>query len=163
MTAVQRRGTFGHMSGNSLPPPNAPQPIPEGSPVGAIFNLPAGEHLVGVLAAAGAIVSAFLPWLQVRTGLGTFSVNGVDGDGQITLLAGIVGLGAMWKAGRWLIGAAICGAIIGGIGIWHYYSDREEFEIGIGLYGTAAGGIVLFAMAMSMLGAMRRQSQGSTA
>lgn len=148
------------MSGNSFPPPNAPEPPRQGAQAGATLTMPTGEHLVGVIAAAVAIVSAFLPWLQVRTGLGTISATGTDGDGQITLIAGIIGLVAMWKAGRWLIGAAICGAIIGGIGIWHYYADREEFDIGIGLYGTAAGGVVLFVIAITMLDAKRRQSKG---
>jgi hypothetical protein len=94
-----------------------------------------------------AFASAFLPWATV----GPFTINGTDGDGQITLVLGVIlaVLGAIRLIGKggkaisW-VAAGVAGAI-GLIGAYHFNNlDSEVSSVGIGVYGTIAAGVVGF-------------------
>ena len=65
--------------------PLAATSVDTGRPTVAGLRYP-GIALGGVLV----IVGSFLPWASLSTGLGTFTRNGIDGDGVFTLIAGVV-------------------------------------------------------------------------
>lgn len=48
-----------------------------------------GGHVAGLAATAVLIVSAFMPWASARAGIFSVTVNGTEGDGVITMLAGM--------------------------------------------------------------------------
>lgn len=90
----------------------------------------------------GAVVAAFLPWYTV----GAFTLNGTSGDGQITMVLGVILalLGFLRKNGRsspiWL--AIIVAGLIIAIGGYHLgtNSDDELVSVGVGVYATIAAG-----------------------
>ena len=83
-----------------------------------------------------------LPWVSA----GIFSVNGIEGDGQITaaLGVGLLAIGLSRRSGkRAAIAALPVAAVIALIG-WYDYSqvDGDVASAGIGLYGTIGAGMV---------------------
>jgi hypothetical protein len=91
-----------------------------------------------------AVVSAFLPWYSV----GVFTVDGTAGDGQISLALGAVlaGMGVARYSGKggqaiaWV--AIVCGVLIAAVGLYHQTTAEDDVSVGIGVYGTAAGGVI---------------------
>ena len=127
-----------------------PLPAPQtGSP--AQIKVP---HIVAWAASTMVVIAAFLPW---ATALGV-GVAGIEGDGVITLVLGVmaaaaIAAGAFWK--RWAaIPAAVIGVAVAGIGVydWVQIETEETFNVvglrgvvsvGVGLYLTAIAGVVL--------------------
>lgn len=93
-----------------------------------------------------AVVAAFLPWYTV----GPFTLNGTAGDGQISLVLGVVlaAMGALRYSGKggqsiaWV--AIVSGALIGAVGLYHQTTAGDGVSVGIGVYATAAGGVIGF-------------------
>lgn len=110
-------------------------------PPRGLARLSSTEKVSGA-GAIGAIVGAFLPWASV---LG-FSVDGIEGDGRITFVLGIVGLAALAaragygpvRVGRVLL--LVLGLVLGGvvatIGIVDY-SDFAGFGIRLTIFAGA--------------------------
>src|SRR5205085_1687464 len=101
---------------------DAPQPAPNEAPSQSASPLPAVLAIVGGLLV---ILGSFLTWFSVTAdasalggGSATISVNGMDGDGTITLVAGIVlvilGIVMFVMRGRNLTAISII-ALLGGV------------------------------------------------
>jgi len=121
-----------------------------------------GAYTIGQKVALGgsglAVVGAFLPWLTVE--IFDISKTGIDGDGVFTLIFGLVVLGLVLYRGpgRWgrksMIGVVLLGVLTALVGI-AYINDpllgvenapdggSELVSLGIGLYVTAAAGVVM--------------------
>jgi hypothetical protein len=108
------------------PPPKwtqAPQDSPaasSGQPTsvqqsGTGFSLASIKPLPGIVIGAGAVLAlgSLLPWATVTSGFGSISVNGTSGDGDITLVFGIIGvvMGVLLVRGfvatGWLVGTGV--------------------------------------------------------
>ncbi|HEX7463723.1 MAG TPA: hypothetical protein VF382_02360 [Actinomycetota bacterium] len=106
------------------------------------------------------LLGSFLPWATIRSAVlsspGSLSVNGTDGDGQITLVLAlvIVGIGVVGLMGRprfWLISliAGCLAALVAVIDIIDVSRTAGEVEsayldasVGIGLWVVLAGAVV---------------------
>lgn len=116
------------------------------------------EQRMWVLLAGGglaSIVGALLPWAVVRSGFGQASMAGIEGDGQVTAVAGLVAAliaFAAWR-GRSNTGqavlAVVAGVVILGVGGWHTAGDgvasvaSEGVDVGAGLWLTLLAGAVV--------------------
>ena len=151
------------------PPPPQPQPQPRPQqpfwqsvgPPGA--TAPTGRSgftppaIVAIIAAAVLGLGSFLPWIEVTTVFGTLSVNGMDGDGKLTAVAGGVGLalfliGSSTKAAPWHVVGVVASALGGAVAVYdiidvsNEISDTEfnafaRASVGFGLYMCAIGAI----------------------
>jgi hypothetical protein len=99
---------------SAFTPFSPPPPAPRNAPAAA------GAMLGG---AAAIILGSLLPWATVSAGIFQRSVNGIDGDGKITIVAGVFALIAgialftsTSKAARIL--GALSGIAAGGIAAW---------------------------------------------
>jgi hypothetical protein len=93
-----------------------------------------GNQLLRIAAGIGIVIGAFLPWVQIL-GIG---VAGTHGDGQITLILGIVIVLVSVTTKRW---GAIIATIAGAICAITAFADMTNVA-GSGLYLTLAGGLV---------------------
>jgi hypothetical protein len=98
-------------------------------------------RVIALLSIILLIVSAFLPWGKTAN----VSVNGMTGDGFITISAGVIAfiLLLIKKVPLWI--PLILGIIVLTTGIIDYTAMRETVKeingnVGIGLYGTILGG-----------------------
>jgi len=118
-----------------------------------------GEQLA-IGSAAVVVIAAFLPWISASI-LGTsVTVNGIDGDGVITLgmavVAGVLVVARQWdRINRALVG--VLGGLIAALALYYVVDPttgieggdvaaelaREAVSPGIGLYLTALGGVGL--------------------
>jgi hypothetical protein len=94
----------------------------------------AGNQVLRIGAGVGIVIGAFLPWVQVL-GIG---VAGTNGDGQITLVLGIVVIVLSLLAKRW---AAITVAVLGALCALIAFADMTNAAAS-GIYLTLAGGLV---------------------
>ncbi len=152
---------------SSLPPPVPgqqpgwfqPQPHPQA------YQPPPSQQnnaalTLGLIACGGALlllIGSYMPWVSVRSIFGTFSVNGMDGDGKLTAAAGALALILLIIATTtrsrtlFVLGALACG---GGaaVAIYDIVNVSSEIagsgldggvraEVGIGLYVCALGGL----------------------
>lgn len=120
-----------------------------------------GERIV-LAGGALVVVSAFLPWITANI-LGTnASMRGIEGDGTITLLIGIIGAvaaGYTWKTWSKLV-AGIAGFIVIAIAVLYIVDPlfgaqttqmsaqqldiaRRAYTPSYGLYGTGLGGLLM--------------------
>jgi hypothetical protein len=126
-----------------------------------------------VVIAGGALmaIGSVLPWLTARTGLGTVSVLGTEGDGVFTLIGGaliaLLGLVRLERrpspAGRFAIVALGLGGLA--IGVLDITATNERLaalnpelvagSIGAGLYVLLLGSVV------SIFGASRMGTLGT--
>lgn len=117
-----------------------------------------------IAGAIAAIVAAFLPWISATAVFaGSLSRNGLDGDGQITIVLGVVAVVLAVVALRGqpaplaaLVIVAGLGALIAVIGVIDYVDARNRIgdltveerqlvaiSIGAGLYLTIAAGVAV--------------------
>jgi len=117
----------------------------------------------GLVAAALVILGSFLPWATLDAFGAHETVNGMDGDGVITLLVGIAmaALFAIGKRGT-LIAAAVVSLVAAGIGAFELVDVQsviDEFGFlvsggpGVGLFLIVAGGIA--GLVLGVLGQRR--------
>ena len=99
-------------------------------------------------AGVGIVIGAFLPWVQVL-GIG---VAGTNGDGQITLVLGVIVVALSLLARRW---AAMLGALSAVIA----FADMTNAAAS-GIYLTLAGGLV--AACAGIVAARTRQVPAET-
>jgi hypothetical protein len=109
---------------------------------------------------AGVVICAFLPWAKVSLGILSVTKDGIDGDGQITLLLGllVVGIVLLTVYRRWperwmLLAGLVGGALIIGVGVYDWIdlesktTSNDQIKVnvsaGIGLVFTVIGGGVL--------------------
>ncbi|BAN02601.1 DUF2510 domain-containing protein [Ilumatobacter coccineus] len=127
-------------------PPPPPPPVEVAATPGALWILLAGAG-VGV-------VGAFLPWVSA----GPFTVNGIDGDGQITVilavLLGVIGFVVNKSADKRLstggrVGGIVLSlgiALIGAYDISEVSSEVNDLflpvSVGFGLYLTVLAGVL---------------------
>jgi hypothetical protein len=93
-----------------------------------------GNQVLRIGAGVGIVIGAFLPWVQVL-GIG---VAGTNGDGQITLVLGLVVIVLSLLVKRW---AAIAVAILGALCAIIAFADMTNAAAS-GIYLTLAGGLV---------------------
>jgi hypothetical protein len=142
------------------PPTPNPLPPPTASPYWAPAAPPKSANVVGVIAAASAAamcLGSFLPWATVTAGLfGTISVNGMDGDGKITLALGFVAgvlllVGALGNNRVPVIIGTVAAGLGGAAAVYDLInvsdmvagssSDFVQAQVGVGLYLCAFGGV----------------------
>lgn len=132
--------------------PTHTQPAPTETPA-AVVGMAAGAALT--------VLGAFLPWVVARVPLlGQVTVNGVEGDGKITLILAVVALittGWRWRKPDAADRAA--GALNFLIGVGIFFAGMYDFvqiddagegvsvSAGNGLYLTVAAGLILMAAA----------------
>ncbi len=116
--------------------------------------------VVALVSALAVILGSMMPWETLRMSFGSTSINGTTGDGQISLVigmvAGVIALYALIQGrSHQRILLAVCGVIALGLSIieWVRITDSGvnfvdstftmTLEVGIGIYVIAAGGIGL--------------------
>jgi hypothetical protein len=123
------------------------------------------------IGAALMMLASFLPWVTIRTGLGSLSKSGLEGDGIITLFLGISALTAGiflllkrgWSGTPWLI--VLDGVLAFGLAWFDYNDISTDIRSLNTQFGQASVGIgvtlVFFAAAMLIVGGWmsRRRSQ----
>jgi hypothetical protein len=127
------------------------------------------QRTAALVAIAGAVmlgVGCLLPWATITTGLGSASVNGIEGDGVIilgiALIIGIAAVAALDRPGRLLPVVIFTGASLALIALAaDYLSVVERLEeasssvarasVGAGLYLSMAGGLVAVVGAVMMM------------
>jgi hypothetical protein len=115
-------------------------------------------HWVLGAAIAGIILAAFLPWAT----FGPFSISGMKGDGQLTLVLGLAlaGLGArhlVLPGKGTLIPGIIIGSLVALTGLIDAGEVPELAEPGVGLLLTILGGIAVV-VGFAMLAGDRRSA-----
>lgn len=119
------------------------------------MNNPRNILFVG---AALLVIGSLLPWASVTIFTGTISVNGIDGDGKLTIAVGVVvGLGAFLArenpGKRVSVASSVFGVIAGIIGLIDIVNLSEGIaqlsgnpfgraDVGIGLYVVIIGALV---------------------
>lgn len=87
--------------------------------------------LTGILGALSVVAGSALPWAVVPTALGTITESGLEANGKLTLVAGVLGfvllVAALRVPGRDLpIGAALAGAAASGIALAYVMDVRAS-------------------------------------
>lgn len=113
-----------------------------------------------VVMVGGAVVAigSFLPWASIATGLGSASIDGITGDGKITVvLGGVIALLGLLAIERPVSVARSGAMMLLGVaavafGVWEYSnvqakvddvaSDVVRASVGTGLYLVIAGGVI---------------------
>lgn len=109
-----------------------------------------------IIAGAAAVIAAFLPWVKVAF----ISVNGIEGDGQISAIAGVVlaamGLDQLRASGgrrAGVIVGLVASVIIALLGLYHWNNLSDGVSsVQIGVYLTivaGVGGAVMSGQALS--------------
>ena len=111
-----------------------------------------GNQVLRIGAGAGIVIGAFLPWVQVL-GIG---VAGTNGDGQITLVLGVIVIVLSLLAKRW---TAITVAVLGALCAVIAFADMTNAAAS-GIYLTLAGGLV--ALCAGIAAARARPVQAET-
>jgi hypothetical protein len=123
-------------------------------------------------AGTAAAIGSMLPWAVIRTPLSQQPRYGTDGDGLLTLIAGllIVGIGiAAVRRGTQVKHAAVAAAVSAGVALvaaWNAFGDDTAelvasgmVDVGIGAFITTAAGVVGVSAALSQLGECQRASE----
>jgi hypothetical protein len=96
---------------------------------------------------AGVVIGSIGPWASALW----LTVNGMAGDGKVSLVAGIVAIGVVVAAARWRWIDVLAGLVGGGVGLVAsamavYYivkiSGHPAMSVGWGLYLLAIAGVV---------------------
>lgn len=113
--------------------------------------------------AGGALagVAAFMPWAKVTAGIFSASKDGIDGDGQLTVIAGLfaalLGFFSLARSQPLTSGAAtfalLLGLGIGGVGVYDYLdvSSTDIIKPASGLYLTIVAGALVLAGAIGAI------------
>lgn len=107
------------------------------SDTGGAFDSLSTEEKVGLGGSGLTIVGAFLPWATV---FGT-SIAGIQGDGVLTLLGGIIAAVLIWWR-PWERNTQIGTAVIGVLTVLIGFSAMTSVA-GIGVYLTLVGGVAM--------------------
>jgi hypothetical protein len=96
------------------------------------------HRLVAAGAAAGVIIGSVSPWATISFGFGQISVNGTDGDGQLTLVGGvaILVLVILSKYLASLIVSVITAAVL----VYDYFNIASSIDVGDDTFASAAVG-----------------------
>lgn len=108
--------------------------------------------LIGVIGGVVVVIGSFLPWANAHTVFGTISVAGMEGDGKITALGGVLvaGLAAASATRSWLwlkLAGAVAALGLLVVAGYEYASvssglTSDEYavaSVGNGLYVVLAG------------------------
>lgn len=126
-----------------------------------------GLRIGGIVAALFVMIGSFLPWATVDTWIGSFSANGMDGDGVITLLLGVAAgvLIGLWKRPLVIIGAVAAGlaalvALVDLVDLGRAIGDDAFADVkpGIGLILTLLA--ALAAAGLAVVGQAQLAKQG---
>lgn len=120
------------------------------------------ERAWGLTSGAAVVVGSFGPWAT----FGPFSKGGLDGDGVITLVLGLLVLAAVWLR-RAPLGVLAAGALVALIGIVDTIdvagSDVLSPSPGWGVLLTAAAGLSVMAWAALEVARRRRAPAAAAA
>ena len=125
-------------------------------------------------------VSAFLPWVTANAGLFSFSKNGMEGDGKLTLgggvaIAVVTFLAASnekrWPVARIFVGlSAICVVVVSVVDYFDVRRLAREaaadpdwpglVQVGLGLWLTGLAAVLVLAGALADRSAQRRETAG---
>ncbi len=127
-----------------------------------------GWRIGGIAAAVFVFIGSFLPWATVDTFFGSFSANGMDGDGRITLVLGLAAgvLVGLWKRPTVIIAAVLSGfvvliALVDLVDLGRAAGDGlglADVSPGIGLILTLLAGIA--GVAVAFVGQMQLAKEG---
>ncbi len=162
--ASQGPGWWHASDGKWYPPEQQPgyAPPPPHAPVEETPRATGGARALPAISTAGLVVGALLPWAVVESPFGTLTANGVEGDGIITLVLGLLVLlaasPALFAGRRSIVGAvgvvvfAGLAALIGISDLINVESSAADIEAeadslanasaGIGLWLTAIAGVL---------------------
>lgn len=145
--------------------PPSPYAPPPGQPASGYYSAPPpakqrkGFTTASILALIGAVllgIGSFLAWATVASVFGSISVNGMDGDGQLTAAAGTIAailflVGALGSSGFHIAGVVFAG-LGGAVAAYdlvnitntfaEYSSDGVAASVGVGLYVCVVGAVV---------------------
>ncbi len=124
-------------------------------------------QVVTLVGAAVTAVGAFLPWVTASYGLGTITVHGTETQGGITLVLAVfiaVAVLLFWTH-RGQVAVALMGLVVAAIGVLYVVDPSRGIDVRIGgidvaalatspevgLYVTAAGGILVLGGALLAL------------
>ncbi|KGM15210.1 hypothetical protein N867_10825, partial [Actinotalea fermentans ATCC 43279 = JCM 9966 = DSM 3133] len=123
-----------------------------------------GLRIGGIVAALFVLIGSFLPWATIDMWLGSYSANGTEGDGVITLLLGVAAgvLMGLWKRPLVIIAAVASGlaalvAVANLIDVGRSMGDLDglaDVSPGLGLILTllaALAGVVLAVLGQAQL------------
>lgn len=138
---------------------NAQQPT---QPVTVALNPTMVTTTVGVVGALLVVVGSFMPWATLTSGFGSASMAGTDGDGRLTMIAGLalavlaVSAGVhptWWLRTVYLLAAALVAATTVLEIIWagdraaEASSELAVASVGPGLYMLLVGALIATAAA----------------
>ena len=109
-----------------------------------------GAKVIALFGFAGVILGAFLPWAHVLF----FSVSGLDGDGVITLILGVIGaaLITFGRRGTTTLVAALVGVVACGIGLYDSVNLSIVAQESAGTASVGAGlWLTIFASALAVV------------
>lgn len=113
-----------------------------------------GWRVGGIAAAAIVVLGSFLPWATVDTFFGSFTANGLDGDGRVTL---VLGLAAGVLVGLWKRPTVIVGAVLSGLAVLIAVVDLVDlaraFDDDLGLADVSPGIGLILTLLAGMAGA----------
>ena len=116
--------------------------------------------ILGLLGAAMVLVGSLMPWATVTTAFGSITASGTDGDGQMTLVIGVILIvliaGKLASSGKasllniLIVLAALAALAIAGYDISNVQEAVDaaapfgSASVGAGLYVVALGAILSF-------------------
>jgi hypothetical protein len=95
-------------------------------------------RLVAAGAAAGVIVGSVSPWATISFGFGQISVNGTDGDGQLTLIGGVAIL-ILVVLSKYLASLILSG-ITAAVLVYDFFNISSSIDVGDDTFGSASVG-----------------------
>jgi hypothetical protein len=157
-------------------PPDFPSPPPQFLQPSGYTDTASRNDPLGFVAVAGGVLmvlGSFLPWATVDGVLGNQSVSGMEGDGVITVVLGLVAAalgvvavirgGGIGKGIGILLVAALAGLILAidwaqieDLAADSIFEDVISFNTGIGMYTIAVA--VIVALAGGILTLSRRRT-----
>jgi hypothetical protein len=148
----------------SFDPPAMPPPPPPVEPAAPPAPFAKGDwhadRIIGMVAAGAIVIGAFLPWATVTVLFATISKDGIDGDGTITAVLGLVIAGLFLANTRAAyVLAMILSAVVLAVFAVDYVDVQELVEeaedteaamasVGIGLYLTGLAALVTLGTAL---------------
>jgi hypothetical protein len=120
----------------------APKPTPSApAPVGAAPSSATGwpaHRIVAAGAAVGVIIGSVSPWATITFGFGQISVNGTDGDGQLTLIGGVAIL--LLVVFSKYLASLILSVITAAVLLYDYFNISSSIDVGDDTFASASVG-----------------------
>lgn len=122
-----------------------------------------GKQLVAILGAVGMVAGSFMDWLTASAGFVSVSAKGIDGDGKITVVLGLLVLVLLMSKGN-AKGAAVLSGIAAAVTVYEvYHANQKMHEVaGDGVRASVGTGlwVLLVGSVLAMVAAWSWHSEG---